>query len=88
MASFYQKQHYIEGRTVNLFNKFQDSAMVQLRESLFLEKQKTVDTLRDELEQERREISIRADERLAQQLADHASTIKVSFKISWIKEAG
>ena len=51
--------------------------MVQLRESLFLEKQKTVDTLRDELEQERREISIRAEERINQQLADQAGTLKV-----------
>ena len=52
--------------------------MVQLRESLFLEKQKTVDTLRDELEQERREISLRAEDRLNQQLADQTSTIKVT----------
>ena len=53
--------------------------MVQLRESLFLEKQKTVDTLRDELEQERREISIRAEERINQQLADQAATLKVYY---------
>ena len=58
--------------------------MVQMRESLFLEKQKTVDTLRDELEQERREISIRADERLSQQLADHASSIKVEKSVHTI----
>ena len=58
--------------------------MVQLRESLFLEKQKTVDTLRDELEQERREISLRAEDRLNQQLADQTSTIKVTRYIFFV----
>ena len=55
----------------------QDSAMVQMRESLFLEKQKTITTLRDELEQERREIASRAEERYQGQIVDLEAIIKV-----------
>ena len=55
--------------------------MVQMRESLFLEKQKTVDAMRDELDQERRDIAARTDERYAAQITELETIIKVCIDI-------
>ena len=60
---------------------FQDSAMVQLRESLFLEKQKTIDAMREELEHERRDISNRSEERYENQISELETILKVGSRI-------
>ena len=60
---------------------FQDSAMVQLRESLFLEKQKTIDAMREELEHERRDISTRSEERYENQISELETILKVGSRI-------
>lgn len=56
---------------------FKDAALIQMRESLFLEKQKTIDAMRDDLEQERREIASRSEERYMAKLAEQDAIIKV-----------
>lgn len=55
--------------------------MVQLRETLFLEKQKTIDAMREELEQERRDISTRSEERYGNQVAELEAIIKVEHSV-------
>ena len=56
--------------------------MLQLRESLFLDKQRALEELRAEIEQERRSSSSRTDERMAQMLAENAEMISVSDPLS------
>ena len=55
--------------------------MVQLRESLFLEKQKTIDAMREELEHERRDISTRSEERYENQISELETILKVGSRI-------
>ncbi|XP_055957814.1 cingulin isoform X2 [Patella vulgata] len=57
------------------FRKETDAAMMQLRESLFLEKQTALENLRDEIENDRRESLKRNDEKLAQILTENAKII-------------
>ena len=52
--------------------------MLQLRESLFLDKQRALEELRAEIDHERRSSSSRTDERMAQMLAENAELISVS----------
>ena len=52
--------------------------MLQLRESLFLDKQRAVEEVRAEVEQDRRHSAFRSDERMAQVLAENADLIAVS----------
>lgn len=51
--------------------------MLQLRESMFLEKQSALEDLKAELDQERRHSLSRSDERMAQLLAENAELISV-----------
>lgn len=52
--------------------------MLQLRESLFLDKQRALEELRAEVESERRDSTSRADERMAQLLGENAALLSVS----------
>ncbi|XP_060599796.1 tropomyosin-like isoform X1 [Ruditapes philippinarum] len=63
-------------KTLQTLRKDTDTAMVQMRESLFLEKQKTVDMMREELDQERRDIAARTEERYAAQITELETIIK------------
>lgn len=56
--------------------------MVQMRESLFLEKQKTVDMMRDELDHERREIAARTEERYEARITELETIIKVNILLA------
>lgn len=51
--------------------------MVQLRENMFLEKQQALDTLRCNLEDERRGAMSRADNKLTHHLTEHLNMVKV-----------
>ncbi|KAK7087150.1 ELKS/Rab6-interacting/CAST family member 1-like [Littorina saxatilis] len=62
-------------KTLHMLRKETDSAMLQLRESLFLDKQRALEELRGEIEQERRNSSFKTDERMAQMLAENAELI-------------
>lgn len=62
--------------------------MVQLRESLFLEKQKTIDAMREELEHERREISSRSEERYENQIAELEAILKVGQCTQFRRQCG
>ncbi|XP_052256598.1 myosin heavy chain, cardiac muscle isoform-like isoform X2 [Dreissena polymorpha] len=63
-------------KTLQTLRKETDCAMVQLRESLFLEKQKTMDAMREELEQERRDITARTSERYEARIAELETIMK------------
>ncbi|XP_053375093.1 trichohyalin-like isoform X6 [Mercenaria mercenaria] len=63
-------------KTLQTLRKETDTAMVQMRESLFLEKQKTVDMMREELDQERRDIAARTEERYDSQITELETIIK------------
>ena len=59
--------------------------MLQLRESMFLDKQRAMEELRAEIDHERRSSSSRTDERMAQMLAENAELISVSASIAaWL----
>ncbi|XP_052800431.1 golgin subfamily A member 4-like isoform X5 [Mya arenaria] len=63
-------------KTLQTLRKETDVAMVQMRESLFLEKQKTVDQMREELEQERRDIAVRSGDRYEARIAELETILK------------
>ncbi|KAL4223887.1 hypothetical protein ACF0H5_017350 [Mactra antiquata] len=63
-------------KTLQALRKDTDSALMQMRESLFLEKQKTIDAMRTDLEQERRDIASRSEERYVAKLAEQEAIIK------------
>ena len=55
--------------------------MVQLRESMFLEKQKTMDAMREELDQERRDISARTERRYEARIGELETCLKVGGEV-------
>ncbi|PVD32966.1 hypothetical protein C0Q70_08414 [Pomacea canaliculata] len=62
-------------KTLQMLRKETDTAMLQLRESLFLDKQRALEELRAEVESERRDSTSRADERMAQLLGENAALL-------------
>lgn len=51
--------------------------MVQLRENLFLDKQKSLEDVRTQLEKDRHSSVMRLEEKLNHQYAEHAKIVKV-----------
>lgn len=51
---------------------------MKLRESMFLEKQQALEMCRSEMEQEKRDASSRADERMSVLMAEHSTLLAVS----------
>ncbi|XP_069136150.1 trichohyalin-like isoform X2 [Argopecten irradians] len=63
-------------RTLQNLRKEMDAAMIQLRENMFLDKQQALETLRQELEQERRDTTMRAEDKLSHHITEHANLVK------------
>lgn len=53
--------------------------MVQMRENMFLEKQKSLEDLRSTLEREKREALARAEEKIMHQVKSQSNAIKVRY---------
>lgn len=65
----------LESNGILSLSKFlQDSAMVQMRENLFFEKQKAIETIRGDLDKGRS----RTEERLQKAALEHQKILKVS----------
>ncbi|XP_076435248.1 uncharacterized protein LOC143275070 [Babylonia areolata] len=74
-------------QTLQRLRKETDGAMLKLRESLFLDKQRALEELRAELEQERKDNSSRSDERVAQMLAENSQLVaEKNAEISRLQE--
>jgi hypothetical protein len=56
--------------------------MVQMRENMFLEKQKSLEDLRSTLEREKREALARAEEKIMHQVKSQSNAIKVRYSHS------
>ncbi|KAJ8312343.1 hypothetical protein KUTeg_009716 [Tegillarca granosa] len=63
-------------RTLQSLRKEMDTAMVQLRENLFLDKQKSLEDVRNQLEKDRHSSVMRLEEKLNHQYAEHAKIVK------------
>lgn len=55
----------------------QDSAMVQMRENMFLEKQKSLEDLRSTLEKDKRDALARAEDKFNHHIKSQSNSIKV-----------
>ena len=67
-------------RSLQTLRKEMDSAMVQMRENMFLEKQKSLEDLRSTLEREKREALARAEEKIMHQVKSQSNAIKEKDK--------
>ncbi|XP_046361504.2 trichohyalin-like isoform X3 [Haliotis rufescens] len=62
-------------RVLQTLRKETDCAIMKLRESMFLEKQQALEMCRSEMEQEKRDASSRADERMSVLMAEHSTLL-------------